>query len=54
LNGLKDELVQLIYAYNYLIDVFLFSPIGKLADRAIYFAFVKFFFTLSQIIPGST
>jgi len=30
------------------------SPLGTLADRAIYFACVNLFFNLSQIISGST
>jgi len=41
-------------AYLYLIvgaaQIFLFSPLGKLADRAIYFLFFK----LSKAISGST
>jgi len=33
----------------------LFSPLGKIGDRAIYFTFRNFFFfDLSQIISGST
>jgi len=32
----------------------LFSPLGKPADRAIYFADRNFFFNCRQIISGST
>jgi len=48
----------LIYALemSFLITQKLFSPLGKLAERAIYFTFRNFFlfFKLSKAISGST
>ena len=51
---LYDYRADLIGIGNHTIVMQLFSPLGKLANRAIYFACINFFFFSRQIISGST